>query len=279
MENSSPVLRPRWRPLDVPEIPPIRVKTCLHKEPDLVLFENSRPERLHSDVLGSRLMETFLRRLKLWCLNRASTRGFGRIAARLACLNTKPYHLRAHLADMTRRGFVDPSAALSHPDIRFGDHVYLGVGVNIARSDNGGAVILGDKVQIYGNSFLETGSSARISIGARTHIQPGCHLHAHVSNIEIGECVEIAANCGFFSYDHGVELGKLIMEQPLGSKGDIRIGDGAWLGYGVTVLQGVNIGAGAVIGAGSVVSRDIPENAIAAGVPAKVIKYRTAETA
>lgn len=255
------------------------MKTCLHKEPDLGLFENNRPERLQSGASISRPLESFLRRLKLWCLNRAGTKGFGRIAARLACLNTQPYHLRAHLADMTRRGFVAPSAVLSHPDIRFGDNVYLGDRVNIARTNNGDAVILCDKVQIYGDSFLESGSNARIFIGARTHIQPGCHLHAHVSNIEIGECVEIAANCGFFSYDHGAVLGKLIMEQPVSSRGDIRIGDGAWLGYGVTVLQGVTIGAGAVIGAGSVVSRDIPENAIAAGVPAKVIRYRTAETA
>jgi len=259
--------------------PPIRLKTCLHKEPDIGLFENNRPERLQPDASIPRPLESFLRRLKLWCLNRAGTRGFGRIAARLACINTQPYHLRAHLADMTRRGFVAPSAVLSHPDIRFGENVYLGDRVNITRTNNGDAVILADKVQIYGDSFLETGSNARIYIGARTHIQPGCHLHAHVSNIEIGECVEIAANCGFFSYGHGAVLGKLIMEQPLNSKGDIRIGDGAWLGYGVTVLQGVTIGAGAVIGAGSVVSRDIPENAIAAGVPAKVIRYRTAENA
>ncbi|MEO8614516.1 MAG: acyltransferase [Luteolibacter sp.] len=158
-----------------------------------------------------------------------------------------------------------------------GSNVYVGDRVSIAGCGKGDSVELENEVHIYGDSFLATGSNTRILIGARTHIQPGCHLHAHVSNIEIGECVEIAANCGFFSYDHGAVLGKLIMEQPLSSKGDIRIGDGAWLGFGVTVLQGVTIGAGAVIGAGSVVSRDIPDNAIAAGVPAKVIKYRTAE--
>ena len=66
------------------------------------------------------------------------------------------------------------------------------------------------------------------------------------------------------------------MDQPLTSKGGIAVGDGAWLGYQVTVLHGVTIGAGAVIAAGSVVVRDIPDNAIAARVPAKVIKYRTA---
>lgn len=52
------------------------------------------------------------------------------------------------------------------------------------------------------------------------------------------------------------------------------IGHDVWIGHGAIVLPGVHIGNGAVIGAGAVVSRDIPEYAVAAGVPARVIRYR-----
>ena len=55
--------------------------------------------------------------------------------------------------------------------------------------------------------------------------------------------------------------------------GDIIIKRGAWLGTGVTVLGGVTIGEGAIIGAGSVVTKNIPAFSIAAGNPAKVVKY------
>ncbi len=65
-----------------------------------------------------------------------------------------------------------------------------------------------------------------------------------------------------------------MMDQPLVSRGGITVGDGAWIGYGAIILDGVTIGSGAVIGAGSVVKRDIPDYAIAAGTPAKVIKMR-----
>lgn len=58
------------------------------------------------------------------------------------------------------------------------------------------------------------------------------------------------------------------------SKGPVRIGHDVWLGSRVMVLSGVTIGNGAVIAAGSVVVKDIPAFAIAAGVPAKVLRYR-----
>ena len=58
------------------------------------------------------------------------------------------------------------------------------------------------------------------------------------------------------------------------SKGDILIGDDVWIGERAVILSGVEIGRGAIVAAGAVVSKSIPPYAIAAGVPAKVVKYR-----
>ena len=56
---------------------------------------------------------------------------------------------------------------------------------------------------------------------------------------------------------------------------DIVVEDDVWIGYGAYIMPGVTIHKGAIIGAHAVVTRDIPEYAVAVGVPAKVIKYRT----
>jgi acetyltransferase-like isoleucine patch superfamily enzyme len=66
-------------------------------------------------------------------------------------------------------------------------------------------------------------------------------------------------------------------EQPLTSRGDIVLEDDVWLGANVVVLDGVTIGRGAIVGAGAVVTQSIPPYAIAGGVPARVIRYRTPE--
>ncbi|MDQ3796893.1 MAG: acyltransferase, partial [Pseudomonadota bacterium] len=68
---------------------------------------------------------------------------------------------------------------------------------------------------------------------------------------------------------------QLMRRQPLHTKGGIVIGDDVWLGVGVIVLDGVHIGNGAVIGAGAVVTRNVPDNAIAVGIPARVIGTRS----
>jgi acetyltransferase-like isoleucine patch superfamily enzyme len=241
-------------------------KTTVTQCPDTA---KSSPRRIYRS-----LRNQAARSARLWLLNHSGAHGIGRAAAWLACWNTKPYHQRAHLAEATPNGFIAPSASVSHLDVRLGKNVYLGDRVVISDTGGGGQVDLGDKTSLFGNSFLMTGSGGEIRIGCGTHIQPGCHLHAQIANITIGQHVEVASNCGFFSYNHGIDRDRLIMDQPLESKGGIIIGDGAWLGYGSTILQGVTVGAGAVVGAGSVVTRNIPDNAIAVGSPAKVIGYR-----
>lgn len=65
----------------------------------------------------------------------------------------------------------------------------------------------------------------------------------------------------------------LIREQPMTSS-PIVIGDDVWIGAGCQILKGVKIGNGAVIGARSVVTREIPENTIAFGSPARAYRIR-----
>jgi acetyltransferase-like isoleucine patch superfamily enzyme len=201
---------------------------------------------------------------------------FGKVAARIAAWNTSPFHGRLALSRLHPKGYVAASASVTHPHVALGKRVYLGDRVIIACPSGAGSVELHDNVQIYGDAMMTTGAGGRIVIGAGTHIQPGVHIHAHVSEIRIGQQVEIAPRCAFYSYNHCMAPGELIMNQALESKGPISVGTGAWLGHGVIVLAGVTIGQGAVIGAGSVVTRDVPENGIAAGNPAKVIGSRDA---
>jgi acetyltransferase-like isoleucine patch superfamily enzyme len=198
----------------------------------------------------------------------------GRLASWLAGLFTRPFYGRMRLAALSPRGYIDPRADISHADLRRGKHTLIAKGVTIYQGDGGGPVVLADGVFLNNNIILQTGRGGSITIGERTNIQAGCHISAFQSSIHIGSGVDIAPNCGMFPYNHGIAPHQTIRAQPLGSRGDIVIGDHAWLGFGVVVLDGVRIGNGAVIGANAVVTSNIPDGAIAAGNPARVVKMR-----
>ena len=198
----------------------------------------------------------------------------GRIATRLATWFVPPYKSRCSLARLNQKGYIAPDASIHHGSLQLGANIFIGDRVVIYQSRDGGPVELADEVHLYSDIIIETGEGGGVKIGAGTHIQPRCQLSAYKESIEIGCRVEVAPNCAFYPYNHSFAAGAPIRNQSLRSKGRIVIGDDVWLGTGVVVLDGVRIGNGAVIGAGAVVTRDVPKNAVAMGVPAQVVSMR-----
>ena len=201
--------------------------------------------------------------------------GLGRISTKFAAWFAPSFKSRVYLAKLNPQGYIAPSASILHPGLRLGGHVYIGERVVIWRARDGGRVELGENVKLYSDIIVETGAGGRLTVGAETHIQPRCQLMSYVGHLQIGCRVEVAPNCAFYPYNHGFEPGECIRNQPCWTKGGIIVGDDAWLGVGVVVLDGVRIGKGAVIGAGAVVTKDVPDGAIAFGVPAQVVKMRS----
>lgn len=228
---------------------------------------------LHPDNASLLTKKLRMRWTRFW-MRHAGPKRFGKLASRLAAWFAPPHKANTLLAKMNPQGYITPSAVLYHSDLRLGANILIGDRVIVYEAKDGGPVELGDRVCILRDTVIETGFNGSVTLGAGTWIHPRCQLNAYVAPIRIGQGVDIAPNCAFYSYDHEFTPDKTIREQPLKSKGGIVVGDHAWLGVGVIVLNNVNIGEGAVIGAGSVVTHDIPPGAIAVGVPARVVKYR-----
>lgn len=200
----------------------------------------------------------------------------GRLAMRLAAIGAPPYKARLYLARTTSRPYIASTAQIYHDALHLGRQVFIGDRVIVFQGGGGGPIELGDRVNVWGDSMLETGEGGQIRVGAETRINRGVHVVSYVSPIYIGRDVGLGANSLLYSFNHGARLGIPYIEQPLVTKGPIVIEDRVWIGMGSIILSGVHIGKGAIVAAGSVVTDDVPENAVVAGVPARVVKARPA---
>jgi acetyltransferase-like isoleucine patch superfamily enzyme len=129
-------------------------------------------------------------------------------------------------------------------------------------------------------SWIGHGSKIRVhegevSIGAKTVMGQECTISAY-QHVSIGrECI-IADRVMLIDFDHGaVEVDRPIRRQGI-YKRDVRVAHNVWIGYGACVLRGVSIGSNSIVGTSAVVTRDVPENAVVAGVPARIVRMRDA---
>jgi acetyltransferase-like isoleucine patch superfamily enzyme len=114
-----------------------------------------------------------------------------------------------------------------------------------------------------------------VEIGAKTVMGQECTISAY-QHVRIGEQCVIADRAMFIDFDHGVvEVDRPIRKQGI-YKRDVEVGSNVWIGYGACILRGVRVGDNSVIGTNSVVTKDVPANAVVAGMPARVIRMREA---
>jgi acetyltransferase-like isoleucine patch superfamily enzyme len=181
--------------------------------------------------------------------------------------------------NMLRPGYLSLLARLAFLKLRFGGRL---------QTDGLCFICPGVKLEIGPEATLRIGRWAwlghgckvrvhegEVSIGAKTVIGQECTISAF-QQVSIGrECI-IADRVMLIDFDHGVTE----VERPIRTQGiykrDVRVGHNVWIGYGACILRGVSVGDNSIIGTNSVLTRTIPENAVVAGVPAKVIRMRDA---
>jgi acetyltransferase-like isoleucine patch superfamily enzyme len=124
----------------------------------------------------------------------------------------------------------------------------------------GSSVRIDRRVFIWPEEQLDVGNN--VDINGYTVIYAG-------GGVRIGDNVLIAANCVITSVSHpdvAAERHQLVLSP-------VQLLDNCWLGAGTVVLPGVTIGENSIVAAGSVVTKDIPDNCVCAGIPAKIVRH------
>ena len=151
----------------------------------------------------------------------------------------------------------------------FGQGVRIGVGVQVLHPHT---FAIGDAVFIGNQTFLQGRHDGHTVIGAHTWIGPQSYFDCR--DLELGEYVGWGPGAKVLGSEHtGDPLDVPIIQTDLVIK-PVRVGKWADIGVNAVLLPGVTVGEGAIVGAGAVVTQDVPDYAVVAGVPAKLLRYR-----
>ncbi|WP_237673934.1 acyltransferase [Vreelandella profundi] len=155
--------------------------------------------------------------------------------------------VRGNLGGLGRGSVVQKGAVIRYPG-----QIFIGANVNIGRDVSFGSEIAG--------SILTINDGSQINRNVKLDFTGG---------VAIGSDVVISEGTYIFSHTHGYDPRSKPVTKPL------TIADNVWIGARCIITENVNrIGKGALIATGSVVTKDVPDNAIVGGSPAKLIKYK-----
>jgi acetyltransferase-like isoleucine patch superfamily enzyme len=151
--------------------------------------------------------------------------------------------------------------------------LFLGSGLELQIA-RGGRVEFGRFVWLGHGSKIRCHEGV-VEIGAKSVLGQECTISAY-ERVRIGEQCVIADRAMFIDFDHGmVEVERPIRKQGIYTR-PVEVGSNVWIGYGACILRGVRVGDNSVIGTNCVVTKDVPANAVVAGVPARIVRMREA---
>jgi len=174
------------------------------------------------------------------------------------------------------RGVVfGQGVVLRHPHkIRLGDGVTVDDLVVLdAKGTSNRGIDVGAGV-FLGRGTILSCKDGDIAIGDHGNFGFHCEVFSG-SSVTVGRHGLFAAQAYLVGGGHEFEGDLAVIDQPRSSRG-IVLGDNVWLGTGAKVLDGVRIGSDVVVGANAVVNSDLPDGAIAAGVPVRILRLRQA---
>lgn len=121
-----------------------------------------------------------------------------------------------------------------------------------------------------------------VDVGFRPILKIGnfCQINQNVimKSVEMGNYVMVAPGVVFLDRLHNIER----LDVPMATQGEsdreiIRVGNDVWIGQNAIIMPGIAIGDGVIVGAGAVVTVNVPPYAIVVGVPARILRYRSAK--